>query len=455
MNIKNKINNDDYKKEVINGAVSYVKLYKHKAVKYMSFIDLYWIREYLSYLYLHEFSHTNIAQCYKIRFTNVSSNVTHDHNTVPYNSEYYREDLIKKDKKKELYCCFSFPRYSTPLYKLCFYRDKDIMQIMIDLVSSIGMCHSLNIWHRDIKAANIMVTEDRRAILIDFTHAIRKRTDDITLDDQVCTYTYRAPEVYKYQADGKTQYNEKIDIWSLGMILFEMVSGDALYKLFNIEHEHEMKAFINSNYIAKLKRAYTKHKRTLFWNDQYWHWINRMLDRNPINRPSASELLLEMVKFTTENNINVKIPQYTTNLYIYDKFVPNIPQITYSKKLRNINVIAIDKLRLFTEILETRYELYTMAKIINLMILHHDITLEHMDNMIMGLILIISVGVYDMMYELVDSVNMVRLNCDTNINEENVSYAVRVIMEKYAHTIFLSPQYNFNKMNSKNINNER
>jgi len=89
---------------------------------------------------------------------------------------------------------------------------------MKQLFQAINHCHAQNIVHRDIKPDNIMITNDDSVRLIDFglSKASKKGKQ---LKTVAGTPYYMSPEVL----DGA--YSKKADIWSLGVILYTLVSG--------------------------------------------------------------------------------------------------------------------------------------------------------------------------------------------------------------------------------------
>ncbi len=98
--------------------------------------------------------------------------------------------------------------------------------IAAEVMSALDKVHQAGIVHRDIKAGNIMIDEDGRAVLMDFGLARQAHDAALTGDHTVLgTPNYMSPE----QAKGE-RVDARTDIYSLGIVLYEMLTGAPPFK---------------------------------------------------------------------------------------------------------------------------------------------------------------------------------------------------------------------------------
>eukprot|EP00192_Tetraselmis_astigmatica_P002723 CAMPEP_0117697884 /NCGR_PEP_ID=MMETSP0804-20121206/29475_1 /TAXON_ID=1074897 /ORGANISM="Tetraselmis astigmatica, Strain CCMP880" /LENGTH=549 /DNA_ID=CAMNT_0005512181 /DNA_START=1383 /DNA_END=3032 /DNA_ORIENTATION=+ len=166
-------------------------------------------------------------------------------------------------------------------------------KIINPLLDTLSRLHALNILHRDIKPENLFLTEDWKLRLGDFGLAVNSTielpfTRSGTLD-------YMAPEVLSNPATdltegpctslgslksrGVTPYTDKVDIWAVGILTYELVVGKPPFEVDN--EQYTMKLIINStrlNFPPHLSKE---------WKD----FISIALMKDPKKRPSATELL--------------------------------------------------------------------------------------------------------------------------------------------------------------------
>ncbi|CAL4978448.1 unnamed protein product [Urochloa decumbens] len=99
-----------------------------------------------------------------------------------------------------------------------------IVSIALDVARGLEYIHSQGIVHRDIKPENILFDENFCVKIADFGIACEETLCDILVEDEG-TYRWMAPEMIKQKA-----YNRKVDAYSFGLLLWEMVSGRIPYE---------------------------------------------------------------------------------------------------------------------------------------------------------------------------------------------------------------------------------
>jgi serine/threonine-protein kinase len=112
-----------------------------------------------------------------------------------------------------------------------------VLSVGIQIADGLHAAHSLGIFHRDLKPQNVMLTDGGLAKILDFGLARRLSPEEAGFDPSKPAAEKDDPHVATYTAPGGTirymapeqfvtgQSSVQSDIWALGVILFELVSG--------------------------------------------------------------------------------------------------------------------------------------------------------------------------------------------------------------------------------------
>lgn len=111
----------------------------------------------------------------------------------------------------------------------------NVQLFLFQLLRGLKFCHSRKVLHRDLKPQNLLINAIGELKLADFGLARAQSVPIRTFSNEVVTLWYRPPDVLL----GSVDYNTSIDMWGVGCILYEMVSGRAIFP--GADNDHQLR----------------------------------------------------------------------------------------------------------------------------------------------------------------------------------------------------------------------
>jgi len=139
-------------------------------------------------------------------------------------------NVVKAENDRDVYLVFE--HMDTDLHAVIragILEEIHKQYIVYQLLKGLKYIHSVNILHRDLKPSNLLLNSDCFLKVADFGLArsvgsLQEETNTV-LTDYVATRWYRAPEILL----GSTRYTKGVDMWSVGCIIGELLSGRPLF----------------------------------------------------------------------------------------------------------------------------------------------------------------------------------------------------------------------------------
>ena len=178
-----------------------------------------------------------------------------------------------------------------------------VVSIGLELSDALSRAHHLQILHRDIKPANILLAEDGTPRLTDFGLARMGEMPRLTETGTILgTLSYLSPEVFEGRA-----VNERSDIWSFGVVLFEMLAGrlpfngDTAFDLMWAVKTHPLPMLENlrggvppalASLIRRMLRDASHRAYDPRQTLEHWHYVRSSEMRNIIPQINTTDFII-------------------------------------------------------------------------------------------------------------------------------------------------------------------
>ncbi|KAM4832042.1 MAP/microtubule affinity-regulating kinase 3 isoform X19 [Marmota monax] len=152
-------------------------------------------------------------------------------------------------------------------------KEKEARAKFRQIVSAVQYCHQKRIVHRDLKAENLLLDADMNIKIADFGFS-----NEFTLGSKLDTFCgsppYAAPELFQ----GKKYDGPEVDVWSLGVILYTLVSGSLPFDGQNLKELRE-----------RVLRG--KYRIPFYMSTDCENLLKRFLVLNPIKRGTLEQIM--------------------------------------------------------------------------------------------------------------------------------------------------------------------
>ena len=180
-------------------------------------------------------------------------------------------------------------------------KERKVKKFMSQIVAGLKYLNDHNIYHRDLKPQNILISKNYTLKISDF--GLAKSCESNTLLDTICgSPMYMAPEIMKYK-----KYDTKADLWSLGVIFYQMLTGKTPYTAKN--HAELMDNIETKNVVfpaaikitdpakdllTQLLKKTSKERMT--WDELFEHeWLRKNIVNSSIFKSNSETSLSKTV----------------------------------------------------------------------------------------------------------------------------------------------------------------
>jgi calcium-dependent protein kinase len=237
------------------------------------------------------------------------------------------------------------------------FKEADAAIIIKSVLQAIAYCHSRGIIHRDLKPENILVPTGNNKIdytllkIIDFGASVLKK-DDGKISFRFGTPYYIAPEVLQ------ESYNEKCDVWSIGVILHLLLLGQVPFdgedddvicqKIVSEEINFDNSKFkkLSKESVDFLKKLLEKNPDKRISSAQALEhvWIKKFAPQTKVNRAFSRKIYKNLSNFREESQLSTAVVTFITNYLMNDEELKLLKKLFFELDVKGTGVITKDDL---------------------------------------------------------------------------------------------------------------
>jgi mitogen-activated protein kinase 1/3 len=220
-------------------------------------------------------------------------------------------------------------------------NEEHHLYIMYQILRGLKYIHSAGVVHRDLKPENILINVVKSEIRITDFGLARGVSSNSELTAYVCTRWYRAPEIMLCASN----YDAKVDVWSVGCIWMELLTRRVL--LPGVNYHHQVKLIFDTigytsalgydwiasqearNFVQQFNITEKKDLRKIGALDticpESIFVINALLEINPVARFTVEEALATPFfhKLHGKRNERVMDPKYHSEAMKFEQLIAN------------------------------------------------------------------------------------------------------------------------------------
>ena len=175
-----------------------------------------------------------------------------------------------------------------------------IWSYFIQTCLGVKYLHDNNIIHRDIKSSNILINSTDNLYITDFGSCKVFKNENTLTNTQIGTPYYISPEILS-----KKEYSYKVDIWSIGCVLYEMICFTPPFVANNMK--------ILSNKILSVNFSRNLNVYNCKYSSSLLNLVQQILIKDENKRPDINSLLhipivnqnLYLIPYTTQKSIKI------------------------------------------------------------------------------------------------------------------------------------------------------